>query len=125
MKVLFLLVLLLFSCGDIFLEEDLIQRPQSKRCSECHGEIFKEWEKSRHAMAWKSEKFKLESENYTKTKCLSCHAPHQVDPEIKPALRVEFKEETRAMHGLHEVLSPLHPSRQDLVGQKVSAEVSL
>ena len=77
-------------------------------------------------MAWKSEKFRLESENYTKNKCLSCHAPHQVDSGIKPALRVEFKEdgvscvachfkeETKAMHGPHKVWSPPHPSRQDL-----------
>ncbi|MCS7171571.1 MAG: hypothetical protein NZ851_04565 [Aquificaceae bacterium] len=119
------LVFLVSSCGDILVEEDLLKRPQTKRCSDCHSEIFKEWEKSRHALAWKSEKFRLESENHTKVKCLSCHAPHQVDPQIKPALRVEFKEdgvscvachfkeETRAMHGPHKVWSPPHPSRQD------------
>ncbi|MCX8163807.1 MAG: hypothetical protein N3D14_00240 [Aquificaceae bacterium] len=118
-------VFLVSSCGDILVEEDLLKRPQAKRCSDCHSEIFKEWEKSRHALAWKSEKFRLESENHTKVKCLSCHAPHQVDPQIKPALRVEFKEdgvscvachfkeETRAMHGPHKVWSPPHPSRQD------------
>ncbi|MCS6997966.1 MAG: multiheme c-type cytochrome [Aquificaceae bacterium] len=122
----FILSLLLSSCGDIFIEKDLLQRPQAKRCSDCHSEIFREWEKSRHAVAWKSEKFKVESENYTKNKCLSCHAPHQVEPEIKPALRVEFKEdgvscvachfkeETKAMHGPHKVWSPPHPSKQDL-----------
>ncbi|MEJ5338494.1 MAG: multiheme c-type cytochrome [Aquificaceae bacterium] len=126
MTALFVLFFLLTSCGDVFVEKDLLQRPQSKRCSDCHAEIFREWEKSRHAMAWKSEKFRLESEDYTKTKCLSCHAPHQVDPEIKPVLRVEFKEDgvscvachfkeqTKAMHGPHKVWSPPHPSRQDL-----------
>ncbi|RMG99999.1 MAG: hypothetical protein D6699_08060 [Aquificota bacterium] len=119
-------ILLLTSCTDLFVEKDLLQRPQAQRCSDCHADIFKEWEKSRHAVAWKSEKFRLESENYTKTKCLSCHAPHQVDPQVKPALRVEFKEdgvscvachfkeETKAMHGPHKVWSPPHPSKQDL-----------
>ncbi len=126
MKVLFLFLVFISSCGDVFVEKDLLQRPQAKRCSDCHAEIFKEWEKSRHAMAWKSERFKIESESYTKTKCLSCHAPHQVDPEVKPTLRVEFrddgvsciachfKEQTKAMHGPHKVWSPPHPSRQDL-----------
>ncbi|RMH80441.1 MAG: hypothetical protein D6674_04230 [Acidobacteria bacterium] len=129
MRLILLSLPLLFGmlgCGELFVEEDLLERPQAKRCSDCHAEIFKEWEKGRHAVAWKSEKFKLESENYTKSKCLSCHAPHQVDPQIKPALRVEhredgvscvachFKEETKAMHGPHKVWSPPHPSKQDL-----------
>lgn len=126
MVVFFLLFLFVSSCGNVFVEKDLLERPQAKRCADCHSDIFKEWEKSRHAIAWKSEKFRLESENYTKNKCLSCHAPHQVDPGVKPALRVEFKEdgiscvachfkeETKAMHGPHKVWSPPHPSRQDL-----------
>ncbi len=126
MTILFILFAFISSCGDVFVEKDLLQRPQAKRCSDCHAEIFKEWEKSRHAMAWKSEKFRLESEEYTKTKCFSCHAPHQVDPEIKPSLRAEFredgvscvachfKEQTKAMHGPHKVWSPPHPSKQDL-----------
>lgn len=120
------LVLLAYSCGDVFVEKDLLERPESKRCSDCHADIFREWEKSRHAIAWKSETFKVETENYTKTKCLSCHAPHQVDPDKKPALREKFledgigcvachfKDETKAMHGPHKVWSPPHPSKQDL-----------
>ncbi|MFN7065277.1 MAG: multiheme c-type cytochrome [Aquificaceae bacterium] len=126
MIALFIFIVLLSSCGDVFVEKDLLERPQAKRCSDCHSEIYREWEKSRHYLAWTSEKFKLESENYTKTKCLSCHAPHQVDPEIKPVLRVEFKEDgvscvachfkenTKAMHGPHKVWSPPHPSKQDI-----------
>ncbi len=120
------LLVFLSSCGDMLVEKDLLERPQSKRCGDCHSEIFREWEEGRHAMAWKSEKFRLESENYTKTKCLSCHAPHQVDPEVKPVLREKFfedgvscvachfKDQTRAMHGPHKVWSPPHPSKEDL-----------
>ncbi len=126
-----LLLLLLFLGGcerleTVFVEEDLLQRPPAKRCSDCHADIYKEWKKSRHFHAWTSENFRVESENYAKVKCLSCHAPHQVDPEKKPLLRAEFredgvscvachfKEETRSMHGPLKVWSPPHPSRQDL-----------
>jgi len=128
--ILFALILSLFllSCeklNEVFLEEDLLQRPSAKRCSDCHTKIYEAWEKSRHAKAWVSEHFKEESENYSKIKCLSCHAPHQVDPLKKPILRVErrheginciachFKEETKAMHGPYKVFSPPHPSRED------------
>ncbi len=128
----FLLLALLFttlSCErleSVFVEEDLLQRPQAKRCADCHAQIYEEWKKSRHFHAWTSEQFRLESENYTKTKCLSCHAPHQVDPDKKPLLRAEFrhdgvscvachfKEETKSMHGPLKVWSPPHPSKQDL-----------
>ena len=127
--ILVLLIISLFSCAkfeEIVREEDLLQRPEAKRCSDCHREIFEEWKNSRHAKAWISEHFRLESENYTKNKCLSCHAPHQVDSDKEPVLRAEFKEdgvgcvachfkeETKAMHGPLKVWSPPHPSKQDL-----------
>ncbi len=126
-------VLIISSCQkfeEVFVEEDLLQRPQAKRCADCHAEIYKEWKESRHFHAWTSENFRLESENYTKTKCLSCHAPHQVDPDRKPTLRTEFKadsvscvachfkEETKSIHGPLKVWSPPHPSKQDLTYTK-------
>ncbi|HID66432.1 MAG TPA: hypothetical protein EYP32_06460 [Aquificaceae bacterium] len=126
----FLLLLLFLTLGceklnELFLEEDLLQRPPSKRCGDCHARIYEDWKKSRHFHAWVSEEFKEESENYSKLKCLSCHAPHQVDPLKEPLLRVErrhegvnciachFKEETKAMHGPYKVWSPPHPSKED------------
>ncbi len=125
-----LLLTLIFLLGceklnEIFLEEDLLQRPPSQRCADCHTKIYEAWKESRHYHAWISEKFKEETENYSKLKCLSCHAPHQVDPLKKPLLRVErrhegvnciachFKEETKSMHGPYKVWSPPHPSTQD------------
>lgn len=130
MRLLSLLLFLVILAGcekleKVFLEEDLLQRPPSKRCSDCHAKIYQDWKESRHAKAWVSEHFKEESENYSKLKCLSCHAPHQVDPIKKPQLRIErrhegvnciachFKEETKAMHGPYRVWSPPHPSKED------------
>lgn len=129
MIVLLFFVLFTLSCEKlerVFVEEDLLQRPKAKRCADCHADIFEEWKKSRHFHAWTSEQFRLETENYAKVKCLSCHAPHQVDEAKKPELRSEFredgvscvachfKEETKAMHGPLKVWSPPHPSIQDL-----------
>ena len=125
---LFLFLIALTGCekiNEMFLEEDLLQRPPAKRCADCHAKIYEAWKESRHAKAWISAHFKQESENYSKLKCLSCHAPHQVDPLEKPLLRVErrhegvncvachFKEETKAMHGPYKVWSPPHPSKED------------
>ncbi len=132
-----LLLLLLFLGGcekleTVFVEEDLLQRPPAKRCSDCHADIYREWKKSRHFHAWTSERFRIETENYAKVKCLACHAPHQVDPGRKPELRAEFredgvscvachfKEETKSMHGPLKVWSPPHPSKQDLSYTKSS-----
>ena len=59
--------LLLFGCGkfeELAREEDLLERPQAKRCADCHAEIFKEWEKSRHAKAWVSEKAVLKIQTH-------------------------------------------------------------
>lgn len=126
-----LLSLALFLAGcerieSVFIEEDLLQRPPAKRCMDCHSDIYREWKESRHYHAWVSEQFRIESENYSKLKCLPCHAPHQVDDLKKPVIRSEFrkdgvscvachfKEETGAMHGPLKVWSPPHPSRKDL-----------
>ena len=129
MIILLLLALLVAGCEKIesvFVEEDLLQRPQAKRCMDCHSDIYREWRESRHFHAWVSDQFRIESENYSKLKCLPCHAPHQVDAGKKPVIRIEFrkdgvscvachfKEETKAMHGPLKVWSPPHPSKQDL-----------
>ena len=119
---------LLSSCDrvfKIFEEKDLLERPKAERCADCHQLIYEQWRKSRHSKSWVSEHFKKSSENYSKVKCLSCHAPYEVNMLEKPELRdfhredgincvsCHFKDETKSMHGPYDVFSPPHPSTQD------------
>jgi hypothetical protein len=128
--VLFTVFSLIFlnSCNklfSIFEEKDLLERPKAERCSDCHSLIYQQWKKSRHSKSWISEHFKKSSENYSKVKCLSCHAPYEIKVLEKPELRdfhredgincvsCHFKDKTKSMHGPYDVFSPPHPSTQD------------
>ncbi len=62
----------------IFLEEDLLRHPPAERCFDCHKDIYREWEKSRHAVAWESDDFIRRSKNRSDEDCLPCHAPRGV-----------------------------------------------
>jgi len=50
----------------------------SRGCRTCHKAIYDEWASSRHARAWLNPVFKELSNNYTRTECLSCHAPDRL-----------------------------------------------
>ena len=50
----------------------------SESCKECHADIYKEWETTRHAQAWKSKQFTEQTQNRTKADCLPCHAPKPI-----------------------------------------------
>jgi hypothetical protein len=68
-SVLLLMFLFLTSCErglELFQEKDLLERPTSKRCAECHENIYNQFKESRHAMSWISPEFKRGSENYSK-----------------------------------------------------------
>ena len=53
-------------------------RGPSRSCRTCHRAIYDEWASSRHARAWLNPLFIELSENYSKTECLSCHAPDRL-----------------------------------------------
>lgn len=127
---------ILSSCDkitNVFQEDDLLQRPVASRCGDCHQEIYKQWKESRHAKAWVSQDFKRTSENYSKEKCLSCHAPYEITVGDKPKVRetnlsdgvncvsCHFRDSTKSMHGPYDVFSPPHPSTKDL--QYTKAEI--
>ena len=77
-SILFLCCLVLSSCGFSQLTEIKNQdtsAPTAKKCGECHGDQYAEWQETRHAAAYTSEVFKQQSDHYTDTDCLFCHAP--------------------------------------------------
>ncbi len=110
---------------DVFVEKDLLERPESKRCGECHRLIYNQWMRSRHSKSWTSEDYRKKTESYRKVKCFNCHIPYQVDTLKEPDFRKEkredgigcvschFKDETGSIHGGYNVFSPPHPSRKD------------
>ncbi len=130
LRILVLLTAFLVAAGcdrleSLFLEEDLLDRPPSKRCADCHEKIYNQWKTSRHSQAWVSKQFIKKTKNRTKTKCLSCHAPLEVKAGEKPQLREKlreegvncfschYREETNSMHGPYKVFSPPHYSTYD------------
>ncbi len=134
MRIILILIatVMITACNNFnpFLEEDLLKRPKAKRCADCHKKIYDQWKDSRHFHSWNSETFKRSSQNYSKVKCLSCHAPYEIKVGEKPELRnfhredgincasCHFKDETKSMHGPYKVFSPPHPSKQDLTYTK-------
>ncbi len=118
-----------YSCENIFKvfqEEDLLQRPEAKRCSDCHKDIYNQWINSRHSKSWISEGYKKATNHYKKTKCYACHIPYEIKIGEKPDFREKhrndgincvschFRDETKSMHAEYDVFSPPHPSTQDL-----------
>ena len=73
-------------------EPQLLQRPEAKRCSECHKAIYEAWNESRHSIAWTSKNYIEASENKSKEKCLPCHIPLPVQGE-KPTPRLDRRDE--------------------------------
>ena len=55
--------------------------PGSKRCGDCHIDIYKEWADSMHAKSYVNEEFRITSNDYGYTFCLSCHIPESIVTE--------------------------------------------
>ncbi len=53
---------------------------QSADCQECHPDVYAEWKKSWHAMAWKDPhvRDKQQADNFKKKDCIPCHAPRPI-----------------------------------------------
>ncbi|HYW81026.1 MAG TPA: multiheme c-type cytochrome, partial [Thermoguttaceae bacterium] len=75
--------------GCQLIEPDIRPRPP-QNCAECHSEIYRQWSRSKHAIAWTNPDFIETSTERTEAQCLPCHAPTpllQQAPEMPTELR--------------------------------------
>lgn len=49
----------------------------AESCGACHQEIYTEWQKSTHAVAWQDYQFQVELEKNGIISCINCHIPLQ------------------------------------------------
>lgn len=99
-------------------------------CGSCHETIYAAWQGSRHAQSWKSETFRVASDNYRREECLPCHAPdmiHRTGFAAEPLLRDGYRSDGVTcivchqdaasdewkMHGPYEADSPAHETVKD------------
>ncbi len=50
----------------------------SRDCRACHAEVYAEWERSQHAMAWTNPAVRALSNDFANQDCIDCHAPRPV-----------------------------------------------
>jgi hypothetical protein len=92
-------------------DPEILKRPPSKKCSECHKDIYEAWKDSRHSVSWTSDNFIEASENRTKEKCLPCHIPKSVQglrDEGIYCVSCHFID--NKMQGPYDLLAPPHPT---------------
>jgi hypothetical protein len=100
-------------------EPDLLEKPEAKRCADCHKTIYDSWKKSRHSISWTSKTYIEASENRSKEKCLACHIPESITGE-KPSPRLDHRDEgiycvschfkDNKMNGPYDLVAPPHPT---------------
>jgi hypothetical protein len=77
---------LFFTAGDTGL-------PAARDCERCHQEVYREWETSLHASAWRSEAFQRASAGARAQECVGCHAPAPFRASDAPVVRDAHREE--------------------------------
>ncbi len=50
----------------------------AKECQVCHADVYAEWEKSYHGMAWTDPMVQALSNGFRDTECIDCHAPQPI-----------------------------------------------
>jgi len=57
--------------------------PGSKKCGDCHIDIYNEWIESSHSKSYISEEFRVSTNNYEFKFCLGCHVPKTIFTPLK------------------------------------------
>jgi hypothetical protein len=67
--------------------------PRAADCERCHQEVYREWEGSRHADAFRHEGFQAASAGAREPACVACHAAAPLRADAAPAPRANRLEE--------------------------------
>ncbi len=66
----------------IFLPSETVAAPQqftsSGECQSCHTQVYEEWQASAHANSWVNPDVRDQSNNFSNTDCIDCHAPRPI-----------------------------------------------
>lgn len=54
------------------------QFTSSAQCSDCHSEVYAEWKNSAHANSWINPDVRSQSNDFSNTDCIDCHAPRPI-----------------------------------------------
>jgi hypothetical protein len=97
-KISLIVTIFLFTGCTMNLHPELVKRgeefPGSKKCGDCHIDIYNEWANSLHAKSYVSEEFRISTNDYEFKFCLGCHVPETIfAPDVADTLQVEFVEE--------------------------------
>ena len=78
--------------------------PAAQDCERCHQEVYREWDRSLHASAWRNEAFQRASAGARAEECVGCHAPAPFRAGDAPAVRDAHRDEGITCTSCH--LSP-------------------
>jgi nitrate/TMAO reductase-like tetraheme cytochrome c subunit len=77
----------------LFFSGEVEELPAARDCERCHQEVYREWERSLHATAWRSEAFRRASAETRAEECVGCHAPAPFRASDAPAVRDAHRDE--------------------------------
>ncbi len=71
--------------------------PESKECSECHIDIYKEWAESSHSKSYSGEAFRVATNNYEYKFCLGCHIPETIFKSVHNSTSVNSDDDLQKL----------------------------
>ncbi len=94
-QIILIVAMLLLAGCTMNIHPELVTRgegfPGSKKCGDCHVDIYNEWASSLHAQSYTSEEFRISTNDYEFKFCLGCHVPDTIfTPNVTDALLTEF-----------------------------------
>jgi hypothetical protein len=93
------------------LHPELVKRgedsPESKECSKCHIDIYKEWATSTHSKSYSSELFRVATTNYEYKFCMGCHIPETIFKTLRNSTSVTADDDLQKLEN-EEIVARSH-----------------